>query len=110
MVPPHVALQYLHHIVVVAFAQAAVLLDVAEFEELELELAKPFGEGDLLSVVQMLSRKDQQTVFEPDVIEGRKFRIADFRQLNAAHGRAETGVERGYIERHHRVLRISVPN
>jgi hypothetical protein len=97
--PAHVALQHLHHVVVVFFQpQGAVRFDVADRGHLEFERPEALGEGDLLVAREMLVGKDQQRVLEPGGVERAPGGVVQLRDLDAADYGAEAGVERFDIE------------
>ena len=76
MVPAHIAFQNFNHVVIIAFAQAAVFLNIAQFEEVELQLAKSLGELDLLVGRQVLAAEQKKRIFEPRLVKREKFVVA----------------------------------
>ncbi len=86
LVPAHVALQHLDHVVGgVVGPQRAVRAHVGDRRQVELRRPHTLGEGHLLVRGQVLPRKDQQGVLQPGVVEQPERRLGDLRQPHARH-------------------------
>ena len=75
MMPAHIALQDLNPIVIRCSAQVAIFVDVAELNQVDFQRSKSFRKGDLLIVVEMLGRENQQRIAQPKIVYFREFRI-----------------------------------
>jgi len=89
-VPAHVAFEDLDHVVAAVIrSYRAVLADVADRGEIELQLAKATGECDLLVIAEVLVRKHQQRVLQPQLVESGEFGFAQVRESGTGHHRTE---------------------
>ena len=97
-VPAHVALQHLDDIIALFRADRPIGAHIADRRNGNFQRPEPTGKVPLFFIRQMLSRKDQQAVLQPDAIESGKVCIVELSQTQARHRRAEAGGKRGHCE------------